>query len=165
MDVLETVSKDSGIPMEALVEQIQVNMLTKQGKTEAEAKAEIRAQKAERERDALKAQAETQQKPVDDAKVRMERELAEFRKHYPKVDLTEELCKELMADVQGGMPLINAYQKREDARKEAQIADLQRQLAAEKQNKRNRASTPGSQNDSGGRRVKSDFDIFAEAFD
>lgn len=166
MNVLEAISKDSGIGLDELVEQIHVGMLTKQGKTEAEAKAEIRAQKAERERDALKAQAEAQHKaPVEDSDSRMEREVAEFRQRFPGVELTEELCKELMADVQGGMPLSDAYQKHENARKDAQIAELQRQLAAEKQNKRNRASSPGSQNDSGGRRDRSAEDDFFAAFE
>ena len=36
--------------------------------------------------------------------------------------------------------------------------------ASRKQNKKNRANSPGSQTDSGGRRVKSDFDEFMSAF-
>lgn len=161
IEVLEAVSADSGMSVDELVEQVHVNMLTKQGKTEAEAKAEIRAQKAERERDALKARTEEQKNPpAEDSQARAGREVAEFRQRFPDVELTEELCNDLMTDVQGGMPLVDAYQKYENARKDAQIEELQRQLAAEKQNKRNRTSTPGSQNDSGGRRVKNDFNDF-----
>ena len=47
---------------------------------------------------------------------------------------------------------------------DAKIAELQRQLEAEKQNKANRAASPGSQKDSGGKRSKSEFDDFMDAF-
>ena len=59
---------------------------------------------------------------------------------------------------------MSAYRKYEAAQKDAKIAELEKALAAEKKNKENRASSPGSQQDSGGRREKSEFDDFMEAF-
>ena len=68
-----------------------------------------------------------------------------------------------LADIQSGMSLSNAYRKQEAAKKDAEIAELKRQLEAEKQNKRNRSNSPGSQRDSGGRRMTSDHDKFEQA--
>ena len=82
---------------------------------------------------------------------------------FPGVELTEELCGKLMADVQSGMSLSNAYRKQEAAKKDAEIAELKRQLEAEKQNNKNRSNSPGSQKDSGGRRMTSDHDKFEQA--
>lgn len=165
IDILEMISADSGKNVDELVEQMHLNMLTMGGKTEAEAKAEIRAIKAERALNAAKSQESSQKAAQDDSAGRAQREVAEFRKRFPDVDLSQELCNELMADVKSGMTLSDAYQKREMARKDAEIAELNRKLDAEKQNKKNRATTPGSQNDSGGRREKSDFDDFMSAFE
>jgi hypothetical protein len=99
----------------------------------------------------------------EDSAQRVRRELAEFRTAYPKVELTDELLGKLMPDVAAGKTLIDAYHGYEAAQKDSRIAELERQLAAEKQNKENRASSPGSQKDSGGRRTKDDFDDFKKA--
>ena len=93
----------------------------------------------------------------------LRRELAEFREQYPKVDLTQELLDKLMGDVAAGKSLTDAYRSYEASQKDERIAELERQLAAEKQNKENRTSSPGSQKDSGGRRTKDDFDDFKKA--
>ena len=62
-------------------------------------------------------------------------------------------------------PAIAIANNIKENRKDAEIADLQRKLAAEKQNKKNRSTSPGSQQDSGGRRVKTEYDEFMAAFD
>lgn len=165
MDVLEMISADTKQSVEQLVEQLHVNMLMKGGKSEAEARAEIRAIKAENALNAAKARETTQKAPTEDGTARAEREVAEFHKRFPGVELTEELCKELTEDVRGGMSISDAYQKREDSRKDAEIAELKRQLEAEKQNKKNRSTSPGSQNDSGGRRSRTAEDDFFAAFE
>ena len=76
-----------------------------------------------------------------------------------------------MPDIQKGTSMLQAYRNREIAGKDAIIADkeqkiaeLQRQIEAEKQNKANRANSPGSQKDSGGKRTKNEFDDFLDAF-
>ena len=52
------------------------------------------------------------------------------------------------------------YEKAQDA---AKIAELERKLAAKEQNDKNKRRSPGSQQDSGGRRAKSDFEEFEAA--
>lgn len=162
VDVLNELAKDAGVEPSAMIRNLRVGLLKKQGLSEDAANERLLRMDAEKENAVLKAAAETA--PKETPKDRAQRELAEFRNAYPDVELTEEVLGALMADVQSGTTLTNAYQKYESAKKDAQIAELQRQLAAEKQNKENLASSPGSQADSGGKRTKSDFDDFMDAF-
>lgn len=161
--VLEMIAQSAGKTLEQTVAQMQKNFLMNQGRTEKEAEAEIRAINAEKQLNAMKTNAE---KPsAEDAnRERADREIGEFKEQFPDVELTEELCNKLMADVQNGMSLTNAYLKMENARIAAEKAELQKQLDAEKKNKENRRSTPGSQKDSGGTRSTSNFDDFMSAF-
>lgn len=164
IEALEMIAESSGQSIGDLAERLHLNVLMKGGKSEAEARAELRALKAEAKLKAANAK-DAEKKPAqEDSKARANREVAEFRQKFPDVELTEALCNELMQDVQGGMSLSEAYMKRELARKDAEMAELKRQQAADAQNKKNRTSTPGSQKDSGGRRQKSEFDDFMSAF-
>lgn len=164
IDFLIRMSEQSGVPVEQMIEQINVELLKEKGMTEAEAKAEIRASKAEQKLKELNAQREKEKTDQESVSDRAKREVEEFRKEFPDVELTEELCGKLMPDVQVGISLVNAYRKLEAAQKDAEIQELKRQLEAEKQNRRNREKSPGSQKDSGGQTAKSEFDEFAEAF-
>lgn len=164
IEVLELISETSGQDISDLAEQLHLNVLMKGGKSEAEAKAELRALKAEAKLKAANAKDTEKKSAQEDPKARANREVAEFRQKFPDVELTESLCNELMQDVQSGMSLSEAYMKRELARRDAEVAELKRQQAADAQNKKNRTSTPGSQKDSGGRRQKSEFDDFMSAF-
>lgn len=162
LEMLSLISESVGKPIPDLLEQLHISLRMKNGETEAEAKANIRAIKAERQVNAAKAEKQKQaEKP--DPKARAEKEVADFHSRFPGVELSEELCKELTEDVCKGMTIADAYQKREDARKDARIAELERQLAADKQNKKNKAKAVGSQNDSGGRRGRSDHESFEAA--
>lgn len=164
MAELEMVHQETGTPVEQLIDQLHVTYRMKNGESEAEARANIRALKAEKQIGAMK-EKETKQPPAEDSMERARREVADFNERFPGVELTEELCKELNDDVKNGASISDAYQKLIDRRKDAEIADLKRQLEAEKQNKRNRNASPGSQNDSGGRRTKSAEDDFFAAFE
>lgn len=164
MDALSDIAEDMKIAIPDLIENLRVGALRKQGLSETEAKERVLRIKAERENAALRAQSAEKGQAEEGTQRRAQRELAEFRSTFPDVQLTDELIGKLMNDVQGGMSLTNAYQKYENAQKDAQIAELQAQLAAEKQNRENLASSPGSLKDSGGRRTKSDYDDFMEAF-
>jgi hypothetical protein len=165
MEVLQMISEESKMPIDQIVEQFHLNLRMKNGETEAEAKANIRAIKAERQVSAIRKQeADTKAQQVDN-KTRAEKDIADFRKKYPDVELTETLCNALMADVQGGMPLAEAYQKHVMAQKDAEIAELKRKMAAAEQNSKNRAKSPGSQKDSGGQRSKNAEDDFFAAFE
>ena len=79
--------------------------------------------------------------------------------------VTEELCGKLTADVREGLSIADAYARLKQAEKDAEIAELKRQLEAERQNNKNKAKAVGSQRDSGGRRTKNAEDDFFAAFE
>lgn len=166
MEVLADVAKDAGVEIPALLDTLRVGLLKKQGLSEDAAKERLARLKAEKENAALKAAKPAEKaEPAEDSKQRVARELAEFRGAYPKVELSDELLSKLMPDVQKGKSLTESYRGYEAAQKDERIAELERQLAAEKQNRENRVSSPGSQKDSGGRRTKDEFDDFMRAFE
>ena len=149
----------------ALLDSFRIAALKKQGLSEDAAKERLLRLKAERENARLKEEKSAEKEPAEEtSQQRAKRDLEEFRRAYPDVQLTDELIGKLTPDVQGGASLLGAYRKYENAQKDAQIAELQRQLAAEKQNKENRISSPGSQKDTGGKRTKTEYDDFMEAF-
>ena len=170
-ELLKRIAEDIGVPEEDMLRRVHINWRMNKGESEKEAIAHIESENAKRELNELKERQNQEKANSDSVQERASREIAEFRKEYPNVELTKELIDEMMADVQGGMTLTNAYRKIEAAKKDeeannlrAEIQRLQQQIAAEKQNKKNRSNSPGSQTDAGGRNAKSDFDEFAEAF-
>lgn len=170
-ELLKRISDDVGVSAEDMLRRVHINWRMNKGESEKEAIAHIESENAKRELNELKERQNQEKANSESVQERASREIAEFRKEYPDVELTKELIDEMMADVQGGMTLTNAYRKIETAKKDAEadnlraeIQRLQQQLAAEKQNKKNRSNSPGSQTDAGGRNAKSDFDEFAEAF-
>ena len=170
-ELLKRIAEDIGVPEEDMLRRVHINWRMNKGESEKEAIAHIESENAKRELNELKERQNQEKANSESVQERASREIAEFRKEYPDVELTKELIDEMMADVQGGMTLTNAYRKIEAAKKDeeannlrAEIQRLQQQIAAEKQNKKNRSNSPGSQTDAGGRNAKSDFDEFAEAF-
>lgn len=168
MDILAQLAKDSGFDVAALLENMQIAMVQKRDKVSADvARERVLRQKAERQAETLRAQKQDAEK----ADSRAKQEIAEFRKAYPDVEVTQELVDKLMPDVTGGKTLLSAYRQMEEARqqaalaeKERRIAELEELLAAEKKNRENRAASPGSQKDTGGQRQKTDFEEFMSAF-
>ena len=160
-DLIESIATESKTSIPDLMKAFRLNRLKGQGLSDEAAAERMAREDAERELQALKAQTKPAEESPED---RSKREVAEFRREYPDVEMSEELVQKLMADVQSGMSLTQAYRKYEAAQKDAEIARLQAELEAEKKNRSNRASSPGSQNDSGARRVKSQTDAFFEAF-
>lgn len=170
-ELLKRIADDVGVPEEEMLRRVHINWRMNKGESEKEAIAHIESENAKRELNELKERQNQEKANSESVQERASREIAEFRKEYPDVELTKELIDKMMADVQGGMTLTNAYRKIETAKKDeeannlrAEIQRLQQQIAAEKQNKKNRSNSPGSQTDAGGRNAKSDFDEFAEAF-
>lgn len=166
MELLGELAKDAGVELPALLENLRMGLFKKQGLSEDAARERLARLKVEKENAALRASA-TPEKPADapdDAK-RVREELTQFRSQYPDVPLTQELLDKLMPGVASGKTLADAYHSYEASQKDARIAELERLLAAEKQNKENRAASPGSQKDSGGRRNKDEFDDFMRAFE
>jgi hypothetical protein len=163
MDMLEMISTETGVDIPQLLDQMHIHMRMQKGESEAEAKANIRAIKAERK---LSAQEKAkEQKPAKpDNKAKAEQELTDFRNRFPGVQLDEKMLEAIKPDVLKGMSLADAYQKQQLAQKDAEIAELKRQAAAAEQNRKNRAKSPGSQKDAGGKKTKSEFDDFMTAF-
>ena len=170
-ELVKRIAEDVKSTPEEMLRRIHINWRMNQGETEKEAIAHIDAENARRELNSLKEKQAQEKSSAESSQERASREIAEFRKEFPDVEITKELVEDLMQDVQDGMSFLNAYRKRESSMKDAEanslraeIAKLQQQLKAEQQNKKNRSNTPGSQTDAGGRNEKSDFDEFAEAF-
>lgn len=164
-EALSELAKEAGMDVPALLDNLRIATLKKQGLSEDAAKERLLRLKAERENARLKEEKPAEQESAaETSQQRAKRDLEEFRRVYPDVQLTDELIGRLTPDVQGGASLLGAYRKYESAQKDARIAELQRQLEAEKQNKENRISSPGSQKDTGGKRTKTEYDDFMEAF-
>lgn len=163
LDILGIVAEKSGATLESLAESLYVNFRKGAGASEEVAREELKSAKLEKELNAFKAQQTQQQKQENDAETRAQRDMDEFNREYPDVKLTEELVNKLVPDIQNGMSLSAAYRKYEKAQDSAHIAELERKLAAKKQNDKNKRQSPGSQQDSGGRRTKSDYEEFEKA--
>lgn len=165
MDTLAELAKETGMEIPAMLDSFRLAAMQEQGLSEDAAKERLLRLKAERETQRLKEEKPAEKETAEEtSQQRAKRDLDEFRKVYPDVQLTDELIGKLKPHVQGGASLTEAYRKHENAQKDAQIAELQCQLAAEKQNKENRISSPGSQKDTGGKRTKTEYDDFLEAF-
>lgn len=166
MEALELAAKDAGVNVAELVDTIHVGLLTGKGMTEAEARAEIRASKAEKAVNDLKNKPAQEEKPETDSnQERAKREIAEFQTAFPGVQLDQGTLDKLAPDVQNGMTLTSAYLKMENARLTAELAEQKRALEAEKQNQKNRRQAAPGQNDSGGGREKDPFEDFFTAFE
>lgn len=165
MEIMTTLADKTGTPLNELAEMLYVSYRKGEGRTETEAKLELQNARLQKGLDAVNAEKDKQKEAEESSQSRAQREVDEFRRSYPEVEFTDELVSKLTPDVQAGMTLLSAYQKYEAAQKEARIAELERQLAAEKKNRENRSNSPGSQKDSGGQRGKSDFDDFLSAFE
>lgn len=164
MEIMGILAEKTGTPLNDLAEMLYVSYRKGAGSTETEAKLELQNARLQKGLSAAAAEKDKQKEAAESSQNRAQREVEEFRRSYPDVEFTDELVSRLTPDVQAGMTLLSAYQKYETAQKEARIAELERQLAAEKKNRENRSTSPGSQRDSGGQRGKSDFDDFMSAF-
>lgn len=103
---------------------------------------------------------------MDRGRDRAGREIREFQSRYPDVTLTRQVLQELAADVVGENPmtLTQAYQKWQVAQKEREIAELKTRLAAQQQNRENRAASPSAQTDSGAPRPAGALEEFLAGY-
>lgn len=160
MDIIGQIAEQSGKTALELAKQMYINFRKSAGTSEDAAALELENAQLKKQMNAGKpAQQET--KPADDAQNRAQKEIAEFRQMHPGVKLDAAMVAKLKPDVQKGMTLANAYQKMLNDQK---AAELKRQEDARKQNAKNKAASPGSQQDSGGRRQKSGADDFFAQF-
>lgn len=168
MGVLKLMAEQAKMDMPDLLQQLHVELLKGQGMTEAEAKAEIRAAKAEKQLKAMNEQQEKSQKQEQEntaGEDRARKEIAEFQKAFPDVKLTDQQLQAMMPDVQAGMTMTNAYLKMENTRLSEELAQQKKQTEAAEKNRKNRASSAGSQRDSGGQRTRDAFEDFFDAFE
>lgn len=167
MDVLELAAEDSGMSIPELLEQVHLGMLMGRGMTEKEAKAELRALKAEKQvkTNAEKATPAKEEKAEPSDEHRAQREVEEFMRNFPGVSLTDDQIQKMKPDVQNGMSMTAAYLKMENARLKAEAEQQKQKDAAAAQIKKNRAKAPGSQRDSGGQRTRTAEDDFFAAFE
>ena len=163
LDILGTIAQKSNSTLEQLAESLYINFRKSAGASEDVAREELKSAKLEKELNGYRAKQAQQQEQETDAEARAKRDLEDFAREYPEVELTEELVDKLVPDIQNGMTLSAAYRKYEKAQDSARIKELERQLAAKAQNDKNKKRSPGSQRDSGGRSPKSDYDVFEKA--
>ena len=173
IEILEQAAEAAGTTVESMLEAVQIGMLKHkhQGMTDSEARAELRNIRLEKQ---IQSMSQQKQQPAQDSEKKSEpdekadraqRDIEEFTRYFPNVQLTEELVNKLVPDVQKGMSLTSAYLKQENERLVAAAKQQQAEADAKAKNKHNRANTPGSQRDSGGSKTKSTFDDFFGAFE
>lgn len=166
IDVLEMISGDTGMKMDELLHNLHKSYRMQNGESEKEAEANIRAAKAERKASAAVESHKEEKAPAENEQnTRANREFAEFRAAHPDVNLDDALVEKLKPDIMAGMSLLGAYQKMQNKQQAEKIAELERQLAAQKQNNKNKATSPGSQRDVGGQHKRDAYDDFFDAFD
>lgn len=163
LDILGTIAQRSNLSLDQFAESLYINFRKTAGASEDVAREELKSAKLEKELNSYKAKQTQQQEQETDAEARAQRDIEQFGRDYPDVELSEELVDKLVPDIQNGMSLSAAYRKYEKAQDAAKIADLERKLAAKEQNDKNKKRSPGSQKDSGGRKSKSDYDEFERA--
>ena len=163
LDILSIVADKGGVSLEQLAESLYINFRKSAGASEDVAREELKSARLEKELNAYKAKQTQQQAQETDNEARVQKELEDFQAEYPDVNLTEELVDKLLPDIKNGMRLAAAYRKYEKTQDAAKIAELERKLSAKAQNDKNKRRSPGSQQDSGARRVKTDFEIFEAA--
>ena len=164
MDIIGMIAQKSGSTVEQIAEMLYVNFRKSAGASEDAAREELKSAKLEKELNAIKTQQSKPAQQESDAEERARRDIEAFSQEYPDVELTKELVSKLTPDIQRGMSLSSAYRKYEKAQDAAKIAELERKLAANSQNEKNRKKSPGSQQDSGGRQAADEFDKFLSAF-
>lgn len=162
-DIMTLLAQKSGSSVNDIAKQLYVNFRKHAGASEDAALLELENAKLKKQAEAS-APAKKEEQSVEDPQARAKREVAEFRALHPGVRLNDELVEKLAPDVQKGMTLANAYQKMLNDQKAAELKEAERKAAAAAQNAKNKAASPGSQQDSGGRRQKSGVEDFFAQF-
>lgn len=140
---LDRIAKQFGMEPAALLDAMETNLLRQQGKTDEEAKAIIRANKADRQLQAIQTKEQTAQQQAEAMRQRRQRDVDEFVQKYPNMDY-KTIPAEVWQDVRKGETLVNAYGKYEMQQLRAENQRLQQQIAAQKQNEENKHKSLGS---------------------
>ena len=164
MDILSQIADRTGKDVLELTKQLYINFRKSDGASEDAAALELENAQLKKQVNAEKPPEKQEDKAVGEARIRARREVTEFQQLYPGVKLDDHLVAKLKPDVRKGMSLANAYQKMLNDQKAAALAEHERKNKAAEQNAKNKAGSPGSQQDSGGRREKSNYDDFFAQF-
>lgn len=133
-----------GLEPAAMLDQMEENLLRQQGKTDAEAKAIVRANKTERQLQGYQTQEQLLKEQQEAARIKQQKDLDDFVRRYPNVDIRT-LPMEVQDAVFGrGETLVNAYGRYEMQQLRAENQRLQQQLSAQKQNDENKKKSLGS---------------------
>lgn len=140
---LDRIAKQFGMEPAALLNAMETNLLRQQGKTEAEAEAIIRANRADQQLQAIQTKEQTAQQQAEAMRQRQQRDVDEFVQKYPNMDY-KTIPAEVWQDVRKGETLVNAYGKYEMQQLRAENQRLQQQIAAKAQNEKNKENSLGS---------------------
>lgn len=154
---LGRIAQQFGMEPAALLASMESNLLRQQGKTQAEADAIIRANKADRQ---LQAQQQARQQQ-ENLQRRQQEDMREFIRRYPNMDY-KTIPASVWEAVKGGETLVNAYSRHEMQQLKAENQRLQQQIAAQTQNTKNKQTSLGSMK-SGASTPK--IDAFMEGFE
>lgn len=164
MDILKQIAEKSGKDLLDLTKQLYINFRKSTGVSEDAAVLELENAQLKKQTNAEKTPAKQENTAEEETRARARRELAEFQQLHPGVKLDDQLVAKLKGDIRKGMSLANAYQKMLNDQKAAALAEQERKNKAAEQNAKNKAASPGSQQDSGGRREKSNYEDFFAQF-
>lgn len=157
LNVLGDMAKQSGVELAAFVENLQENMLIKQGGLSRDAARErIEKEKLQRKLNA-KEQLDLKNKQDTMQQTRAQKEIAAFAAKYPDVDVKSIPREVFQRAVTGETSLVGAYAEHLNSRLKAENEKLQAELAAERQNKENKRKAVGSAKTDGANAKYDDF--------
>lgn len=136
---LSRIAKQFGMEPADLLHSMEKNLRRQRGESDAEAEANIRAERADRQLQAQK-QVEDQQEA---AKRRQQADVQAFVAKYPKLDY-KTIPQSVWEDVRKGETLVSAYGRYETEQLRAENQRLQQQLAVQAQNEKNKQNSLGS---------------------
>lgn len=167
LDTLAQMAEEQQMDIPELLDHVEMSVLIGQGMSEKEARATLRAIKAERQvKAAEQKEAPAKEQPEEESEDnRAVQEVQEFMQNFPDVKLSDEQIEAMKPYVQKGMSMSTAYLMVEKAKLEEAVKQKEAAEAAREKNKSNRAKAPSSQKDSGGQRSHSAEDDFFAAFD
>lgn len=140
---LSRIAQKVGMKPEALLSSIEANLLRQQGKTQTEAEAIIRANKADRQLQDYQTQERAARQQQEAAQRRQQQDVQEFVRRYPGLDY-KTIPASVWQDVRKGDTLVNAYGRYEMQQLRAENQRLQQQIAAKQQNDKNKENSLGS---------------------
>jgi hypothetical protein len=164
-DVIEQIAKETGVEIPKLLDTFQIRrLMDKEGLSEKEATERLGRLKAENQLKLIQESKQQTKSAEDERKERADREVKEFKENFPDIDISSLPVERMAKDIAAGMSMTQAYLKFQNQQQQEQIEKLNQQLKAQEQNKKNKASSPGSVSDSGTRKNKDQFDDFFSAF-